>query len=302
MEDEMGSKVCRKEANPSGQPPSLTAAAVNALTIAVREYVYLLEEGNIAEVLKEMDFPRRTPLLSVDEVEKLLDGLVNMQMSSNVRRPEPALSAEAPAYAPPDMHGEKCLLCRRPLGEGSKCRNRLCLGCADEVDAYLYHFHLEDKSRALAIEHLWAIGSVLNRYGHPEQPSIPELRLLAPTYYGATSTENLPSPNTEEFDAPFVPVLAQSADGIRVVLGSHDWLAEAPDIAVERRSGGWLIFLHPAGGGDESGFIIFLDDGRSYLIPEGTSFTERIELRRSFDEVPELDARVNESVSREKSD
>jgi hypothetical protein len=41
-----------------------------------------------------------------------------------------------------------------------------------------------------------------------------------------------------------------------------------PDIQIERHPNGWKIFLHPLGGSDASGFVYFVDDGRSYLLRE----------------------------------
>ena len=46
----------------------------------------------------------------------------------------------------------------------------------------------------------------------------------------------------------------------------HDY--EKSDIQVERRHNGWMIFLHPFGGCDACGYVIMLDDGRSFVTPE----------------------------------
>jgi hypothetical protein len=94
-----------------------------------------------------------------------------------------------------------------------------------------------------------------------------ELKLYVPTYYG--DTEGAAAMGRKEFDDPQVPVVVREADGVRVVLGSHDfWKSDAPDIQIERRARGWLIFLHPTGSGDPSGHVIFCDDGRSFFVPE----------------------------------
>ncbi len=186
--------------------------------------------------------------------------------------------------------GERCLLCRRPLPARDQCKHGLCLRCADEVDAYLAHFQLGGRHRALAIAHLWEIGGVLNRYGKAEAHHQPELLLRVPTYYGSIPEQQPLLASKEEFDSPFVPVIVRSADGVRLVLGSHDHEdLRFPDIQLERRPGGWAIFLHPVGGGDPSGYVYFLDDGRSFLVPEsGLGSTAPIVLCESEDTITAL--------------
>jgi hypothetical protein len=94
-----------------------------------------------------------------------------------------------------------------------------------------------------------------------------ELRTYVPTFYRGSDEAERSGKN--EFDDPHVPVLVRPADGIRIVLGTHDYFdIQAPDIQLERRPNGWAIFLHPVGGGDSSGYVYFLDDGRSFLVPE----------------------------------
>jgi hypothetical protein len=73
-----------------------------------------------------------------------------------------------------------------------------------------------------------------------------------------------------DYGPPYVLVVICETDGVRVVLGSDDCEdLKKPDILVERRPNGWAIFLHPIGGGDPSGYVYFLDDGRSLLLQEG---------------------------------
>jgi hypothetical protein len=92
-------------------------------------------------------------------------------------------------------------------------------------------------------------------------------KTTVPTYNGKWLEE---LPGLRDFDEPEVPVLVMPADGVRIVLGSHDYHDfEKPDIQIERRHNGWMIFLHPVGGGDPSGCVVFLDDGRSFVSPEG---------------------------------
>lgn len=85
-----------------------------------------------------------------------------------------------------------------------------------------------------------------------------------PTYYGAAGDA---WQGKAEFDAPHVPVTIFDAAGIRLVLGVRDPFApEAPDIQVERRPGGWCVFIH-ADDGDERGYVYILDDGRVQFQP-----------------------------------
>ena len=92
---------------------------------------------------------------------------------------------------------------------------------------------------------------------------------MVPTYNANYYEKQVADRTKAEFGVPHVAVLVHSADGVRVVLGSHDLLdTDAPDIAIERQPKAWAIFLHPIGGGDPAGYIYFLDDGRSYLLKE----------------------------------
>jgi hypothetical protein len=96
-----------------------------------------------------------------------------------------------------------------------------------------------------------------------------ELRLHVPTYNADAFVGDAAANTKPEFGEPYVPVLIRRADGVRILLGTHDYLdMHAPDIQVERRPSGWAIFLHPLGGGDPSGHIYLLDDGRSFVVPE----------------------------------
>jgi hypothetical protein len=99
-----------------------------------------------------------------------------------------------------------------------------------------------------------------------------QLRVHVPTYYGGAFEDEVARGEKPEFGDPYVPVLAREADGVRIVLGSHDYFdMSKPDIQIERRPKGWAIFLHPEAGGDASGFIYFLDDGRSFVSPENAT-------------------------------
>jgi len=116
-----------------------------------------------------------------------------------------------------------------------------------------------------------------------------ELTLMVPTYYGAANCETERFPAKEEFDQPNVPILICEAEGVRVVLGSHAFQdLTKPDVQIERRPNGWAIFLHPVPGGDASGLVYFLDDGRSFLVPDGLGSQGIVILDRE-EKVPMID-------------
>jgi len=59
------------------------------------------------------------------------------------------------------------------------------------------------------------------------------------------------------------------------------------------RPHGWAIFLHPAGSGDSSAVVYFLDDGRSYVMP-GT--WRRIDATHRADRVAAADSWVGRVI------
>jgi hypothetical protein len=71
----------------------------------------------------------------------------------------------------------------------------------------------------------------------------------------------------EGFHRPEVPVTVKDEEGIRVILGNADDDCGAPDILIERRPKGWVIFLHPDGSEDPSGYLFIKDGGKSFVIP-----------------------------------
>ena len=116
-----------------------------------------------------------------------------------------------------------------------------------------------------------------------------EMKIYVPTYYRDPTEGGVSAKHKEEFDDPHVPVLIRHADGVRIVLGSHDFFDnDAPDIQVERRPNGWAIFLHPEGGGDPSGCVYFVDDGRSFVVPDKGS-TPAIQMMEWDEAVKEVD-------------
>lgn len=124
------------------------------------------------------------------------------------------------------------------------------------------------------------------------------LKLMVPTYLAERFPEEVATGRREDFGEPCVPVLVQRAGGVRVVLGSHEWEdVDKPDVHIERRPHGWAIFLHAVGGGDPSGYVYFLDDGRSFLVPEdGGGATPVIEVLKPGATVREVDWGADRSV------
>jgi hypothetical protein len=123
-----------------------------------------------------------------------------------------------------------------------------------------------------------------------EEAKVPELKLHVPTYNAGAFPNDVANHTRPEFGEPYVPVVVRPADGVRLVLGSHDyWNSDAPDIQIERRPRGWAIFLHPVGGSDPSGYVYFVDDGRSFVVPESGVATPAILMRTSDEAVFEVD-------------
>jgi hypothetical protein len=118
-----------------------------------------------------------------------------------------------------------------------------------------------------------------------------QLKLYAPTRRRGGSRGTKTPVGLRRFDDPRVPVVVRGGDGIRIVLGSHDCPANnAPDVRIERRRGGWAIFLRPVGGSAPSGYVCFLDNGLSYLVPgDWDGPTPQIILLNSGDVVQQLD-------------
>ena len=97
----------------------------------------------------------------------------------------------------------------------------------------------------------------------PKVSEVADLRrMIVPTYLATRD------PNGPDCGEPQVPVLVGDAEGIRLLLGAEDWYDdEKPDVQIERRPHGWMIFVHP-NAGDAVGFLIMLDDGRTFFVHE----------------------------------
>ena len=150
----------------------------------------------------------------------------------------------------------------------------LCPGCADQLDS-------------------------IDAGESPFRPR--QFKLTVPTYNANYYDKKTFAALMEEYSEPNARVLVHEAEGVRIVLGTHDYDdMNKPDLQIERRANGWAIFLHPEGGGDPSGYIYFLDDGRSYLVREEFGGTPAIELIASVDDIEELDSR--ESIATESNE
>lgn len=90
---------------------------------------------------------------------------------------------------------------------------------------------------------------------------------------------------------PYVAILVRQGDGIRLVLGTHDYNdRRAPDMLVERRPNGWVVFLHTVASGDPCGTIYFLDDGRTFFVKEyDAGATPAIAVLETVCGMPEID-------------
>ena len=118
--------------------------------------------------------------------------------------------------------------------------------------------------------------------------AVAHLAITVPTYQGRTQAHA--EGQVKEWDEPRVPVLVCEAEGVRIVLGSHDYTANKPDIAIERRPNGWCVFIHPEYGNDAAGYVYMLDDGRTFFQHE-TGNAERTVILGHRDPIPtEVDA------------
>jgi hypothetical protein len=124
--------------------------------------------------------------------------------------------------------------------------------------------------------------------------SVQELRLNVATYNGNLFPDDVKNGVRPEFGSPHIPVLIREAGGVRIVLGSHDSTdLTNPDIQIERQPNGWMIFLHPLPGSDASGFVYFLDDGRSFVQPEyDVGPTTPIQVVQSGQRIPNIHGEI----------
>lgn len=103
----------------------------------------------------------------------------------------------------------------------------------------------------------------------PVEDDVDEFKLTVPTYYGDFCPREVSEGMRRDFDGPEAPVVIREAEGVRIVLGTHDYDdCDRPDVQIERHPNGWMIFLHPLGGSDACACVFFVDDGRSFLVKE----------------------------------
>lgn len=114
------------------------------------------------------------------------------------------------------------------------------------------------------------------------------LKLKVPTYFAHLLPDLVAKEILPEFGDPQVPVLIHEAEGVRIVLGSHDAAdCSVPDVQIERQPAGWVIFLHPEAGGDCAGCVYFYDDGRCVFQHDWAKHA--MEILEYEEHVPEFD-------------
>ena len=116
-----------------------------------------------------------------------------------------------------------------------------------------------------------------------------QLEIWIPTYNGNFFPDEVAAHQIEEYGEPEVPVTIYQQSGLRVVLGTHepDSDTEKPDLLIERQPNAWGVFIHPDGS-DPSALLYILDDGRTYVVPEGYPAFSPLEVTSQLSEVPGL--------------
>ena len=101
---------------------------------------------------------------------------------------------------------------------------------------------------------------------------VKELKLIVPTYNANLFPVEVAQHTMPEFGKPYKAILIREAEGVRIMLGTHDSNdVDKPDVQIERQPNGWAVFLHPLGGSDSCGKVYFRDDGHSYFLKEGAA-------------------------------
>jgi hypothetical protein len=146
--------------------------------------------------------------------------------------------------------------------------------CLHEDDSWIWHSSRFQTESPLTREQICDLMSRLDEATKQSGCSCGEwvpawtYSLKIPTYLGHQKAVDESRAPLGDFTRPNTPVLIVPADGIRVVLGTHDYNdTSKPDIQVERRPHGWAIFVHPDAG-DPVACLYMLDDGRTFLVPE----------------------------------
>jgi hypothetical protein len=71
-----------------------------------------------------------------------------------------------------------------------------------------------------------------------------------------------------EFDAPYRQVVVRQELGVLVGLGGCSTTRRHADMIVERQPDGWVVFVRPIAGLEESGILYIRDDGSSFATPK----------------------------------
>lgn len=166
----------------------------------------------------------------------------------------------------------RCDICCHSLEQTGHDSHMLCPTCANAVLKFLNETNLSDEY----VHRIVAFAKEMVERGHAV-----EVAFQVPTFYGHAYPGAVRDGLVPEFGPPLVPILVQRVDGLRLVLGSCDAFDQAPDVQIERRPNGWAMFLHPASSGDPSGYVYFIDDGHSFVVPDSGVATPAIQIRQS---------------------
>jgi hypothetical protein len=120
-----------------------------------------------------------------------------------------------------------------------------------------------------------------NKSQRVQTPGKPqELKLMVPTY-----NEKI-HPELAMFGGSDTPVIVREMDGLRIVLGTHDFEDYAkPDIHIEHQPNGWVIMMHRDS--DAKAYVYLHDDGRIFFQPE--YYAHDVEVLKSRQAVPGFD-------------
>lgn len=126
-----------------------------------------------------------------------------------------------------------------------------------------------------------------------------KLLMRVPTYHRFTEEAQ-----DADFGEPLAQVMIREAEGVLIELqkpGHEEGGDDNPDIVIERRRGGWAVFIRHDQG-DTDCVVCILDEGRTVICPEYYKLRAG-EVSVSEDEPVELDrCQVQEPVAKENAD